>query len=303
MDHATIAYGLTWVGTGAWVICFWWMHRISARQDALLTELHAQPAKLMQPGERPFYHPPIRSKPAAMWPTALGQYGSDSTDTQAVAVRFGVIGAIAVDALGLRAGATPLPPDGWNGFDERYELGDIVRVRAGQDHGERHPLGLGDDVVLAPQLPSSHWIQARLRPPKTARPGEESTTARDQSRVSASRNLAKSKAWSLCQTPARCHARRYRQQVIPEPQPSSWGSMFQGIPLFKTKRMRVSIWRGTNGLRPGQRTRRGLGGGKKGSIKFHSWSSSNGFAMSRPPRSARNTWYINGNRDEAQSFC
>jgi hypothetical protein len=39
MDQATIAYWLTWVGTGAWVICFWWMHRISARQDALLTEL------------------------------------------------------------------------------------------------------------------------------------------------------------------------------------------------------------------------------------------------------------------------
>ena len=39
MDHATIAYGLTWVGTGAWVVCFWWMHRISARQDALLEEL------------------------------------------------------------------------------------------------------------------------------------------------------------------------------------------------------------------------------------------------------------------------
>jgi hypothetical protein len=39
MDHAIIAYGLTWVGTGAWVICFWWMRRISARQDALLMEL------------------------------------------------------------------------------------------------------------------------------------------------------------------------------------------------------------------------------------------------------------------------
>ena len=39
MDHATIAYWLTWVGTGAWVVCFWWMHRISARQDALLEEL------------------------------------------------------------------------------------------------------------------------------------------------------------------------------------------------------------------------------------------------------------------------
>jgi hypothetical protein len=40
MDHDTIAYLLTWVGTGAWVICFWWMYRISARQEALLKELH-----------------------------------------------------------------------------------------------------------------------------------------------------------------------------------------------------------------------------------------------------------------------
>jgi hypothetical protein len=39
MDQATVAYWLTWVGTGAWVICFWWMRRISARQDALLMEL------------------------------------------------------------------------------------------------------------------------------------------------------------------------------------------------------------------------------------------------------------------------
>jgi hypothetical protein len=31
---------LTWVGVGCWCVCFWWMHRISARQDALLKELH-----------------------------------------------------------------------------------------------------------------------------------------------------------------------------------------------------------------------------------------------------------------------
>jgi hypothetical protein len=46
-----------------------------------------------------------------------------------------------------------------------------------------------------------------------------------------------------------------------------------------------------------------LGGGNRGSITFHSWSSSNGFAMCRPPKLGGNTWYINGNRDEAQSFC
>lgn len=39
MDQSTVAYWLSWAGIGAWVVCFWWMHRISARQDALLTEL------------------------------------------------------------------------------------------------------------------------------------------------------------------------------------------------------------------------------------------------------------------------
>lgn len=31
---------LTWLGLACWGVCFWWMHRISSRQDALLKELH-----------------------------------------------------------------------------------------------------------------------------------------------------------------------------------------------------------------------------------------------------------------------
>ena len=31
---------LTWVGLGCWCVCFWWMHRISSRQDSMLKELH-----------------------------------------------------------------------------------------------------------------------------------------------------------------------------------------------------------------------------------------------------------------------
>ena len=31
---------LTWLGMGCWLVCFWWMHRISSRQDAMLKELH-----------------------------------------------------------------------------------------------------------------------------------------------------------------------------------------------------------------------------------------------------------------------
>jgi len=35
-----ILFVLTWVGLGCWCACFWWMHRISSRQDAMLEELH-----------------------------------------------------------------------------------------------------------------------------------------------------------------------------------------------------------------------------------------------------------------------
>ena len=31
---------LSWIGTLSWGVCFWWMHRISSRQDAMLKELH-----------------------------------------------------------------------------------------------------------------------------------------------------------------------------------------------------------------------------------------------------------------------
>ncbi|HXM75067.1 MAG TPA: hypothetical protein VN904_07320 [Chthoniobacterales bacterium] len=31
---------LTWIGIGCWLVCFWWMHRISSRQNAMLKELH-----------------------------------------------------------------------------------------------------------------------------------------------------------------------------------------------------------------------------------------------------------------------
>jgi hypothetical protein len=31
---------LTWSGIACWIVCFWWMHRISTRQDAMLKELH-----------------------------------------------------------------------------------------------------------------------------------------------------------------------------------------------------------------------------------------------------------------------
>jgi hypothetical protein len=39
LDGATVALVLTWVGTACWAVCFWWMHRLSSRQEMMLKEL------------------------------------------------------------------------------------------------------------------------------------------------------------------------------------------------------------------------------------------------------------------------
>ena len=41
MDPSFISW-LTIIGTGCWAVCFWWMRRISSRQDAMLQELREQ---------------------------------------------------------------------------------------------------------------------------------------------------------------------------------------------------------------------------------------------------------------------
>jgi hypothetical protein len=39
-NFEVMALVLGCIGTACWVVCFWWMHRISSRQDAMLEELH-----------------------------------------------------------------------------------------------------------------------------------------------------------------------------------------------------------------------------------------------------------------------
>jgi hypothetical protein len=41
-----IVFVLTWIGLGCWVACFWWMHRISSRQEMMLKELHEMTTRI-----------------------------------------------------------------------------------------------------------------------------------------------------------------------------------------------------------------------------------------------------------------
>jgi hypothetical protein len=42
MDKNTLAFWMTLIGTVCWGVCFWWMHRISGRQNFFLEQLREQ---------------------------------------------------------------------------------------------------------------------------------------------------------------------------------------------------------------------------------------------------------------------
>jgi hypothetical protein len=130
---------------------------------------------------------------------------------------------------------------------------------------------------LLPRFARSVGFGPVWSPPYTARMEQLSTTARDQSIWSSRASQSKSAKWIRSHTPVCCQSRRRRQHVIPDPHPSSCGSICQGIPLRRTKTMPVRHARSETRGRPpcGRRGRIG----KRGSTRSHSGSGSSAAAM------------------------
>ena len=238
-----------------------------------------QAPELMQPREGPFDHPAKNSQTAPMARPPAGQDRGDAEATQGVSVGRRVVGAVPLDPFGSLPRATDLPADGWDGLDQREELRHVVAVGFGKPGRQRDAMAIGDQRVFAPQLPSIRWRRASFFPAWCARTEDESTSARDQSSWWAAWSRSSSTRWSRDQTPARGQSRKHRQQMIPEPQPISWGKASHGIPVRSTKRTPVSTRRLSSGLRPGYRLRRRLGGGSNGLMTAQRGSSTKGFAM------------------------
>lgn len=95
---------------------------------------------------------------------------------------------------------------------------------------------------------------------------EESSAARLQSSFSASARRSSRIRCRRAHTPAACQSRNRRQHVMPE-QPISGGSISQGVPEHRTKRMPASAARSSTRSRPPL----GLAGlwGRRGSITAH----------------------------------
>jgi hypothetical protein len=160
-----------------------------------------------------------------------------------------------------------------------------MSVRRRQDRGERDASRIRDEVVFATRLAAIGWVRSSFFPPRNARSDALSTIARSISSWPRRRNSANNTACNRFHTPARCHRTKRRQHVVPDPHPISLGSMFQGNPLRRTKRMPVNTARSDSGLRPAYRRLRGLRFGSNGSINAQRSSSTENVAMSDRLRS------------------
>jgi len=208
-----------------------------------------------------------------------GRSGRRCPVLQALAQRLGVVGTVGLDQRGLTFRRARQP--GHRGYchQQRQQLGDVMAVGAGQDQRKGNALGAREEEeVLAGRTTAIGWVRSTFFPAPAARMEELSATAREKPSRFAPRSSESSTLCRRRQAPQRCQSRSRRQQVMPEPQPISLGSLSQGMPERSTNRMPVSARRSSSGLRPVYRLRLRFFG-SSGSMCAHNSSSINGFGI------------------------
>jgi len=237
-----------------------------------------EPTVFGKPRQCPLHNPPVSSQLLATLYALPGYAALDAALPQSPFALLVVVGFVGVQLLR----ALPRPATralyGLYSVHELLEDHRVVYVGSARHHRQRDAPSIRNKVALRARFSLIRWILAGFLAPLFAGMEAESKEARSQSIRSASPRRSKRTLCSLSHTPASCHSRKRRQQVTPEPQRISCGSISQGMPLFKTKMMPASAERlSTRGLPPF-----GLGGssGNNGSIVFHSSSDTSSLAMS-----------------------
>src|SRR5215211_3880504 len=234
---------------------------------------HRQPAVAIQPRQRALHHPPVSSElHAGVDPTA-----GDARGYAPLPERFSAAGEV-VGLVGVQLRGTLARPAGVsarlanrrNGVHRLLQHLGVVDVGGAEDYRERDAPSVRNNMALRSRFSLIRRIRAGSLAPLFAGTLAESKEALSQSIRSASPKRSKSTRWSSSHTPASCQSRRRRQHVDPDPQPISFGSISQGMPLLRTKTMPVRAARlSMRGLPP-----LGLGGSSGNSGSMISQSSS-----------------------------
>jgi hypothetical protein len=243
---------------------------------ALVAHLEAPVA--VHPRQSSFHHPPVSSQLLAGFDASPCYPGGYAPLPERLAASREVVSLVGMQLLrALARASTRRLADRLNGIHGLFQDLGVVDVGSCMEHRERDASSVDHNMALRARFALIRRIRAGSLAPPGAATLAESKDALSQSMWSASPKRSRSLRCSRSHTPASCHSLRRRQQVMPEPQPISWGSISQGMPLFKTNRIPVRAARSSmRGLPP-----LGLGGssGNSGSITSHSSSVTSSLAI------------------------
>src|SRR5215211_3117515 len=247
---------------------------------------YLQPPVAVHPRQRSFHDPPVSSQLLAGFDASPGYPRRYAPLPERFAASREVVGFVGMQLLRSFARApTSRPTDRFDGVHGLFQDLRIMDVGRRVGHRQRDASPVDHNVALRARFALIRRIRPGLSAPPGAATLAESRDALSQSIPSALPRRPKRIRCRRSHTPTSCHSLRRRQQVIPEPQPISWGNISHGMPLFSTKMMPVRAARSSmRGLPP-----LGLGGsaGNSGSITSHSSSVTSGLAISSsyPPPS------------------
>ena len=112
---------------------------------------------------------------------SLREQRRDVPDTQTLPDCLRVVTTVAQYALRTMARSSSLSLQEWDSINECECLLRVVTIRAGELDGKWYTATVADQMTFAAQLRSVGGIGTGLKPPKTARIEQLSSTARDQS--------------------------------------------------------------------------------------------------------------------------
>ncbi len=228
---------------------------------------NGEAAEAAEPSQRALDDPAMPAQTLAAVHPAPRDPSFDPAPAQGFAAAWHVIGFVRMELGGAPAGSSPPLPDRRHSVDQVLEDAAVVNVGGGELDSKRDAVGICDEVTLGSRPTAIRRVRAGALAPLFAATLALSRHARLQPMAPARPSRSKSTRWSRSQTPASCHSRKRRQQVMPKPQPISLGSISQGRPERSTNRMPVSAARfGTRGRPP-----LGLGrpAGNSGSTTVH----------------------------------
>ncbi len=235
-----------------------------------------QTSKTSQPRQGSFDHPPMSPEPFARFDAPAGNPREDPALAQGLTQTREVVGFVGVQFSRPSTRMSDLSANGPDCIDGRGQQAHVMHICRRLDYRQRDALSIDHNMALRARFAAVHRVRPGVFAPPGAGTLAESSEARSQSIWPAALSRLSNSWCNRSQTPAFCQSRKRRQQVMPEPQPISWGSISQGMPLLSTNKMPVSAARlSTRGRPP-------FGfsgsGGSKGSIIAHSSLVTSGLA-------------------------